>query len=351
MDRERTADAVRHSLEAVLAAALGNGDSTDEGADVLAEALRVPEYDVCKATTVDFAVPEPWIRDQVAPVWAATPMPSTPREQTPPIRKRAEIGPFIAFQSGGSAYGMFGGYQAPTAAPRATFSLEASVGFGYGVEGITTSGGDGKFFLTAGVEAQSGQFDDFCSGACVDERSPGSDVPRVPPRVGYQLRVRMPFWLIPGDVLLVAPVLFFVSRRDLTKMGILAADGGLIPWQRVLPTAIGDFQFMVGREAAFTFFDLNDSVRYSAFAGADAQGQPIYNPTRVRSVQFDFPILEYRPFRSFSDKIGTSLAAQLGAGFEMPFHVAPVRADLPVPALDDVFTVYVRLFFDGRAYL
>ena len=53
------------------------------------------------------------------------------------------------------------------------------------------------------MTAQSAQFDDFCSGDCTDDRSPGSLVPRVPPRVGYGFRVRMPFWLIPGDLLLM----------------------------------------------------------------------------------------------------------------------------------------------------
>jgi hypothetical protein len=341
---------VAHSLQEVLGAARGLGAvAVDEShADVLA---RVRGYDVCRAVTVDLPMTESWITDHVAPVWIDTPMPSSPRGATPPVRQRAELGPFVAFQSGGSFYSMFGGYQSPEAgAARAAFSLGASVGFGYGIEGITTSGGDGRFFLTAGVEAQSTQFDDFCRD-CVDGRPPGSDVPRVPSRVGYRFRVRMPFWLVPGDLLVLAPVMYFVARRDLTKMGIRAADGGLIPWQQVIPSAIGDFQFMLGRELAVTFFDMDHSARYSAFAGSDAAGRPIYNPTHVRSIQLEVPVLEYRPFRSFSEKLGSSLALQFGGGIEIPTSVEPSRTDLPAPRLDDVWLLYLRLFFDGRAYL
>jgi hypothetical protein len=248
---------------------------------------------------------------------------------------------------------MFGGYQSPEAgAPRAAFSLSGAVGFGYSLEGITTSGGDGKLFATFGIETQAAQYDAFCSGAsCQDERSQGSVVPRVPARIGYQIRLRMPFWLVPGDLLLAAPFLAFISPKDLAKMGIIAVDGGLIPWQRVLPTAIGDFQFVVGREAAVTLFNMKRSDPFFAYGGTDPSGQPIYEPIRVKSLRIEVPILEYRPYRSFSEKLGASFVAQLGAGLEVPLVVEPEHPGTPTPNLGDVGIAYLRIFFDGRAYL
>lgn len=346
VDQERAGGAVRDSLLDVLAAARG---ASEPGAvENLPTAFT---YDVCRAISVGVALPESGIERHVEPVWVETPMPSSPRDQTPPVRQRAEIGPFVSFQSGAAFDGMFGGYQAPEGAPRLTFSLSAALGFGYGLEGLTTNAGDGTFLLNLGVTTQSAQFDNFCSETCVDERAPGSTVPRVPARVGYLARLRMPFWLIPGDLLIAAPILYFVSLRDLTKMGILAADGGLIPWQRVFATPIGDFQLVVGREIAVTYFDMNNDTLFFGNAGADANGRTIYNPTHVRSLLFEFPLVQYRPFRAFSGRLGGSVTTQFGIGFETPIEVSPRRADLKAPGIDDTFVMFIRLFFDGRAYL
>jgi hypothetical protein len=347
VDQERTGRAVRDSLVDVLAAA--GGAASEPGAvENLPQAFT---YDVCRATSVGVALPESGVTRYVAPVWLDTPMPSSPRDQTPPVRQRAEIGPFVSFQSGAAFDAMFGGYQSPEDSPRLTFSLTAALGFGYGLEGVTTNAGDGTFLLNIGLTTQSAQFDNFCSETCIDERAPGSTVPRVPARVGYVARLRMPFWLIPGDLLLAAPILYFASFHDLTKMGILAADGGLIPWQRVFPTAIGDFQIVVGREIAVTMFDMNNDTLFFGYAGVDMNGRVTYNPTHVRSLLFEFPLVQYRPFRAFSGQLGGSITTQFGLGFETPIMVSPRRSDLTAPHIDDTFVMFVRLFFDGRAYL
>lgn len=347
VDRERAGRGVRDSLVDVLATARG-------AAAELASVENPPPafaYDVCRVVSVDVALPESGVARYVAPAWADTPMPSSPRDQTPPVRQRAEIGPFISFQSGAAFDAMFGGYQSPESSARLTFSLTAAIGVGYGLEGLTTNAGDGTFLLNIGLTTQSAQFDEFCSGACVDERSPGSTVPRVPARVGYMARLRMPFWLIPGDLLLAAPILYFASPHDLTKMGILAADGGLIPWQRILATPIGDFQLVVGREIAVTLFDMNNDTLFFGYAGTDTNGLATYNPTHVRSLLFEFPLVQYRPFRAFAGGLGGSITTQFGIGFETPILVSPRRSDLPAPHIDDTFVIFFRLFFDGRAYL
>jgi hypothetical protein len=86
-------------------------------------------------------------------------------------------------------------------------------------------------------------------------------------------------------------------------------------------------------------------------AGVDANGRTVYNPTHVRSLLFEFPLVQYRPFRAFSGSLGGSVTAQFGVGFETPILVSPRRSDLPAPDIDDTFVMFIRLFFDGRAYL
>ena len=67
-------------------------------------------------------------------------------------------------------------------------------------------------------------------------------------RSAFVVRWRMPFWLIPGDLLAITPVLAFTNPRKLKKMGMQSANGGLIPWQTGIATRVGRFEFVLGRE-------------------------------------------------------------------------------------------------------
>ena len=57
----------------------------------------------------------------------------------------------------------------------------------------------------------------------------------------------MPFYLVPGDLLLMSPLYFF-DPEAYSKMAVTASNGGLIPWQLGMSTRIGRFQFVLGRE-------------------------------------------------------------------------------------------------------
>ena len=52
------------------------------------------------------------------------------------------------------------------------------------------------------------------------------------------------------DLLILAPVLFFIDQEALVSVGVSAVNGGLIPWQRGIETSFGRFQFVLGREVA-----------------------------------------------------------------------------------------------------
>ena len=52
----------------------------------------------------------------------------------------------------------------------------------------------------------------------------------IPARTGLALRFRMPFYLVPGDLLLLSP-LYLVDPKAYSKLAVTAGNGGLIPWQ------------------------------------------------------------------------------------------------------------------------
>ena len=69
------------------------------------------------------------------------------------------------------------------------------------------------------------------------------------------------------------------------------------------------------------------------------------------SVQLDFPVLEYRPFRNFSLDQSSSLVFQINFGVDLPYDEAVV---LPVgiadPELKAVWYIGLRAAFDWRYY-
>ncbi len=140
----------------------------------------------------------------------------------------------------------------------------------------------------------------------------------IPARAGLALRFRMPFYVLPGDLLLASP-LYLIDRKKYLNMAVTAANGGLIPWQSGWSTAIGRFQFVLGRELGITFYGLQGSDQLIAPA-VDGSGPRIVD---FKSVSYDLPILEYRPYRSFSTNQSSSLVIQLFTAADVPrvgFH-------------------------------
>ena len=126
----------------------------------------------------------------------------------------------------------------------------------------------------------------------------------------------MPFYLIPGDLLLLSP-LYFVSPETYTSMAVTAGNGGLIPWQAGWATGIGRFQFVLGRELGATFYGYgfeNTTVVPGATPGAEPR------VVDFKSIHFDLPILEYRPYRAFDTKQSSAVLIQLFAGADVPKH-------------------------------
>jgi hypothetical protein len=330
-DVDRAAAAVRNSL-AQLATALEGGLSVGEQAGVTP--TEPENFDVCHESHFPAAPGQIEDIQQLIPIVAQTPEPALGAGKGELPRFRSELGPFIGLASGVSAVALGGGFGSNQTDVAATGALDLSFRVGLGVEGVLNPSSDGLTFIDVGVRQDSSAY--------------GGSV--VPARGAIVLRARAPFWLIPGDLILAAPVLAFAKPKTLQKMAVQAANGGLIPWQGVIATRVGRFQFVLGREVGISLYGYTSDQTFQI----PTPGIPPANITQIhlRSVRVDFPILEYRPFRTFSQDQSSGLAFQFFTGFDQPNSASveePVAA--PKPGLHTIVTGGLRVVFDWRRYV
>ena len=159
----------------------------------------------------------------------------------------------------------------------------------------------------------------------------------------------MPFWLIPGDLLVLAPILGLVAPTELTRVAIRAAGGGLIPWQRTFATPLGHLEFVVGRVVHATLWGKGRAFSTYELPDADeAQG----GQTDFRSLTLQFPLLELTPFRTLAQTLSASVQLQISYALEVPFDISNVTfPEAPNPDWGAVHTFMLRLSVSGRGYL
>jgi hypothetical protein len=329
-DAERAARAVSDSLAQLLGAFEGKLDVD------LSEAKETePDtFDACHKAGFPSAVGKTVDIRITVPVIEQTPVPtlSTGLGELP--RFRSELGPFIGLSTGVRGGTLTRGYGAGQDGAIAIGGLDASIRLGLGLEGVLNESSDGLAFVEFGVR----------------EDSPGHGSASVPGRGAIGTRLRAPFWLIPGDLVLAAPVLAFTSPKTLQKMAVRSANGGLIPWQSGIATRIGRFQFVLGREVGLSFYRHGDNHPFLL----PTPGVPPANLTFValNSIQLELPVLEYRLFRTFSAIQSSGLAFQPYIGFDIPTDSSVVSpAGAPNPKVHTVVTAGVRVVFDWRHYL
>ena len=168
----------------------------------------------------------------------------------------------------------------------------------------------------------------------------------MPGREAFNFRIRMPFYLVPFDLLITSPLLFIVPETY-AKMAVTAGLGGLIPWQAGIETGIGRFQFILGREIGVALYGRGKFI--------DALLIPMDDGTTAllnfRSTRFDFPVLEYRPFRTFSTDQSSSLVLQLNFGVDIPHNESVTLPEgISTPELRAVWYIGLRTAFDWRYY-
>ena len=330
-DAERTATAVSDSLAQLVDAFTGRITVTEPGSP---EPTEPEAFDVCHVHSFPAAAGSSEDIREVVPILVQTPVPALGAGLGELPRFRAELGPFVGLSTAFLIEALTRGFGTTQNNANAAAGLEAAFRVGVGLEGVLNESSDGLAFAEVGVRE--------------DTRATG--VATLPARGAITARLRAPFWLIPGDLLLVGPVLAFTSRHTLQKMAVEAANGGLIPWQAGIATRIGRFQFVLGREVGLSFY--HNSSDHPVLI--PTPGVPPVNATLVAlsSLQVDFPILEYRLFRAFSLTQSSGLMIQPYVGFDEPTKtslVSPVGA--PTPHLQTIVTAGIRLVFDWRHYL
>ena len=153
-----------------------------------------------------------------------------------------------------------------------------------------------------------------------------------------------------GDLIIIAPIMLLFAPKQVSKVVAKAGQGGLIPWQTGMITPIGRFQFILGREVGVCLYGKVQGP--DAFLVPDKRWGPgQWSLISMRTTQLDFPVLEYRPVRTFSKRQSASLLLQLFAGVDIPGKVTmiePATAD-PIK-LRPVWSAGIRLAFDWRYY-
>ena len=211
-DAERAAATVRLSLEQLLDTVAGH--SRDTNLPYVPAAPAEPEaFDVCAN---DKLLPWPVGREPVpeavqmgVEVVLLTPVPSLGEGLGAMPRFRAEIGPFVGMAGSLNLRYLDGGFTGMESGDGVVGGADLSLRFGYGIEGVIGEEGDGLVYFSLGYSGDTPSSNKFSEA--IDSQDAGSFTTAIPGRTGFSVRISMPFYLIPGDLLLLSP-LYFASR-------------------------------------------------------------------------------------------------------------------------------------------
>jgi hypothetical protein len=347
-DAERAATAVRISLEQLIDHAAGR-DRPARLSHTPAAPAEPDALDVCKtnvfARRPEDLRPGPEIWALAPEVLGPTPIPGLGPGLGSMPRFRAEVGPFIGFVGSGDVRSVSGGYIPSVTSSGWIGGADLSLRAGLGLDGVIGESGDGLVFGSIGLRGDTRSSNQLPVSSPALAAAGG--VSAIRSRFGISTRLRMPFYLIPGDLLLLSPMYFF-SPDSYTGMAVTAANGGLIPWQQGWATRFGRFQFVLGRELGTTFYGYgvdNTTIVPGATPGSEPR------VVDFKSIHFDLPILEYRPYRAFDTQQSSAVLIQLFAGAEVPKSTAVVwPPGAPGVKLETIYSIGLRLIFDWRRY-
>jgi hypothetical protein len=345
-DAEIAAKAVQTSLEQVLDAATGRSRGYDLPYNAAAPAVA-DDFDVCHNATIpmrDEAVAyNDGYRPAIVEVLLPTPVPGLGPGFGEVPRFRSEIGTFFGLAAGFDGRAIDGGFLPSQTEHGVTAGLDVSFRVGVGLEGALGDASDGLVFASIGYHSNS--YSSNKSATTGLGTLDGSLSSAIPPRSAVSLRFRMPFYIIPGDLVFASP-LYLINRDKYLGLAVKATNGGLIPIQVGHATGFGRFQFMAGRELGVTFFGRRRVDQLWVPSG-DTVGQVL----NYESTAFDLPLFEYRPYRSFSSNQSSSVMLQFFVGADVPKHVSVAHpTGTTAPDLDTVYSLGIRVVFDWRHY-
>lgn len=349
-DAEFASVSVTMSLQQLMMAASGELRVRHEG-DLTSLEERPDTFNVCTNT-----VQPRWVRRDTVnmkrevltylpQVLRKTPVPGLANGVGELPRFRSELGLFFGVSSSINGRYAFGGFAEGQTNQGFIGGLGAGLRVGLGLDGVLNEAGDGLVFLQAGIRQDASSTHNFLGDP--NATPVGAITSAIPGRAGWDFRLRLPFWLLPGDMLVVAPILYLISPQKAQEMGVIAVNGGLIPWQTGYQTGIGRFQVILGREVGLSLYGT------STF-GNDAIFVPSPNGVQIisySSTKWDFPFLEYRPTRSFATNQASSLLIQFSGGVDVPYNTVLLE---PVGEtqvkLNPVWYLGARIIFDWRKY-
>ena len=347
-DADRAAATLRVSLEQLLDEATGRprAGSLPYTPQAPAEPMS---FDVCKNNSLPPRSIGPDDKEALAQlareVLGPTPIPSLGQGLGAMPRFRAELGPFIGVAGLLDARWMNGGFTDADTGRGGILGADLAVRFGYGLEGVLGEAGDGRMFLDIGYRGDAQSTNKFSNGPLAQEG--GSIAAAIPARSGFSARLRMPFYLIPGDLLILSPLLA-ISPKTYQSVAVTAVNGGLIPWQLGWATRFGRFQFIAGREIGVAFYGRQ---RSGHAAGARRTAR---QHAAARELQVDVPGLpaaRIPALRAFDVSQASEVLVQLFYGLDIPSGgnvilpggAAPVR-------LHRESSIGLRVVFDWRRY-
>lgn len=349
-DADRAANVVMISLEQLLDAATGKyPEIVYKGDDKIPD----PEdFNVCQNNYMPPHELNPAFEKLLNDVFTKTPVPALVQGLGELPRFRAEIGTFVGFSPAMKGSIINGGFGLNQETAGVIGGLEVAFRFGVGLDGVLNESGDGLIFLAAGWRQDGSSSTGVVSTE--ELQNYGNLLAAIPGRSAYNGRLRLPFYLLPGDLLILAPILYFIDQEALTNVGVTAVNGGLIPWQSGIETSFGRFQFVLGREVAVYFYGRTKERDALFNISTNEQGQEQLNILSYRSTLFEFPIVEYRPFKTFDVGQRSSMFIQLYGGFDIPSNIEVLEStgnSESTPELKTVWSLGLRLIFDWRHYL
>ena len=288
------------------------------------------KYDVCVQPSMNGPTPLA-IDDSGAfkAILSTVPIPSEGESGVYLPRYRIETGPFISASSGVRFGAAIGGLSESDESIRTINRLELLGRLGMGTVGVLSTRSDGAMFLEFGLVADGTQFNG----------------PQLAPRSGQRFGIRMPFWLVPFDLLVLAPVLYFPSKATLQNIAISASNGGLLSLERKFDTFLGTIQLMAGRQFAVTVY---------GYLWSEAPRITNANGTTLgtyRSYELDFPLIEHTPGHTFATKLAFDYRLQFGYAIEIPTSVTAIDgASAGAQNLISSSILYLRFSLEGIQY-
>jgi hypothetical protein len=344
-DAEIAAVTIRQSLEQ-LASLLDNG----QGSGVITENrdfLQPDTFSTCDLMVMPALTANPDMQRQCYSVLMTTPYPGLGKGKGTLPRFSAELGPFFGFSSALSGSSMMNGFGNTQNSFGFIPGMEVAFRVGIGLDGVLNSSSDGLVFLQAGYRLDGSSTMKFADFPALENY--GGYTAAVPSRDALSFRIRLPFYLIPCDLILLVPVLAVISPKAMNKAIVKAGNGGLIPWQAAITTPVGRLQFILGREMGVSFYGSKSNTDTYLLPTGNANGQVLFN---MNTTQLNFPVLEYRFMRKYGASQTADMSMQIEGGMDIPGKKSVIfPAGSSIPAMQNIYFIKLRFMFDYRHYV